>query len=92
MALLQRTVTPARLEANRRSAQRSTGPRTARTALNALRTGARSRTANRMYYAIFEAPPGGVLAMARSIMTPSELAHPYAAYMLDKFRSPDDDV
>ena len=41
------TLTPARIEANRRNAQKSTGPRTARgkgqSRMNSLRTGERSR-------------------------------------------------
>ena len=94
MALLKRRVTPARLAANRENARRSTGPRTAagksRSALNALRTGARSKTMKLTWQVIAEAPVGGVRRMARQVMTPAERAHPMVAPLLNLYWSPDD--
>ena len=91
MPLLRRTVTPARLAANRRSALRSTGPRTregkSRSSLNALRRGGRSKTIDLLWDILYIAPPCKVITMARSRMTPGQLAHPRVQYMLDFFWS-----
>lgn len=94
MALLKRTVTPARLEANRRAARRSTGPRTAagklRSSLNAYRHGGRSRGMDLLWHILYAAPVGGVVRMARQVMTPAQLANPDVVFMLNQFLSPDD--
>jgi len=68
------TRTPALLEANRRNARKSTGPRTARgkaqTRLNALRTGEYSRLRRGLLVTLLYAPPGAVERWARSMVTP----------------------
>jgi hypothetical protein len=63
MSLLKpRVMTPARLAANRRNAQKSTGPRTARgkaqSSMNGLRHGSCSPTYRRFWLALRDAPPG----------------------------------
>jgi len=87
MPRLKRTVTPARLAANRRAALLSTGPRTARgkqrSSLNALRMGRRSQTIDLLWNILANAPPFGVLRVARQLMTPAQLAHPDVAYLLN---------
>ena len=94
MSRLKRTVSPARLAANRRSARKSTGPRTdagkARSSLNALREGRRSETIKLLWKIIFEAPPCGVIKMARRMMTAAQLSHPEVAWMLNHFLSAGD--
>ena len=94
MALLKRTVTPARLAANRRSALKSTGPRTAagksHSALNAMRRGRRSNTHSLLWQILDEAPVCGVRRMARARMTPGQLAHPDVHFMLGLFWSRED--
>jgi len=94
MALLKRAVTSARLAANRRAARRSTGPRTAagklRSSLNAYRHGGRSRGLDLLWHILYAAPVGGVVRMARQVMTPAQLANPDVAFMLNRFLSPDD--
>jgi len=96
MPLLHRTVTPARLAANRRSALRSTGPRTregkSRSSLNAMRQGGRSKTIDLLWDILYAAPPCKVITMARNRMTPGQLAHPRVQYMLDCFWSPEEIV
>jgi len=68
------TMTPARIEANRRNARKSTGPRTARgkaqTRLNAWRNGGRSRLRRDLWLGLHHAPPGRVRAWAKALMTP----------------------
>jgi hypothetical protein len=94
MPLLKRTVTPARLAANRRAARRSTGPRTKagklRSSLNAYRHGGRSRAKRLVWYILETAPVGGVMRTARRIMTPAQLANPDVTFMLNQFLSPGD--
>ena len=91
MPVLKRTVTPARLAANRRAARHSTGPRTAggksRSSLNALRGGCRSKTIELLLQVLSEAPPGGVLRMARQKMTAAQLSRPSIAFTLNLFRT-----
>jgi hypothetical protein len=71
------TLTPALLEACRRNAQKSTGPRTApgkaNMRMNALRKGGRSRLWREFAEVLFYAPPGRVEAMVRVMLT-SDLA------------------
>jgi hypothetical protein len=94
MSLLKRTVTPARLAANRRSALKSTGPLTAagkaRSSLNALRHGGRSKTYELLWSILLQAPPCGVIRMARAYMSPAQLALPHVARMLNLFLSDSD--
>jgi hypothetical protein len=73
-------MTAARLEANRRNARKSTGPRTAlgksQSWLNGLRNGSRSRLINHLMQALVDARPGRVLETARAVLTPAQLRHP----------------
>ena len=84
MSLLKRRVfSPARIAANRRNAQKSTGPRSARgkaqSRLNRLRDGARSRLYQDLMWKLMDAPSGGVARTARAAMTPELAAHPLFA-------------
>jgi len=71
------TLTPARIEANRRNAQRSTGPRTpqgkAQSRMNGLRNGVRSPLDHDLLQALFDALPGAVDKAVRRPITPSPL-------------------
>ena len=84
------TLTPARLEANRRSSRKSTGPRTARgksqSRMNSLRTGFRSRFLHDLCLTLFYAPPYAVDRVARAVLTPEQAAHPLFAETVDMFR------
>src|SRR5271163_4099481 len=84
------TRTPAFLEANRRNAQKSTGPRTRRgkahSSLNALRQGLRSRAYGNLWLELFDAPPCSVDCTAAAILTPQQAAHPLFAEAVDQFR------
>jgi hypothetical protein len=80
------TMTPARLEDKRRNARKSTGPRTeagkSQSRMNSLRTGSRSRLVSELFLALYDAPPGAVLHVARTL--PPELtAHPMFAEMVE---------
>ena len=94
MPLLKRTVTPARLAANRRAALKSTGPRTARgkaqSSLNALRSGGRSKTMTLLWEIVSEADAGCVVSLARELMTPAQLSHPEVADVLNTCLAPGD--
>jgi hypothetical protein len=76
---LTRTVTAARLAANRRSALKSTGPRTEagkrRSSLNALRPGSRSKADVLFWKALMMAPAGQVLQTADRLMTREQRLH-----------------
>jgi hypothetical protein len=82
-------MTPARLEANRRNAQKSTGPRTARgksqSRMNRLRRGGRSRLYGDLLQALMDAPPCRVLETARAILTPAQMSHPLFAELVGIF-------
>ena len=84
------TLTAARLEANRRNAQKSTGPRTARgkawSRLNGLRTGSRSQGYRALWKALAEAPPGAVERVAAQMLTPEQASHPLLSFVVDLFR------
>jgi len=84
------TLTPARIEANRRNAMKSTGPRTARgkgqSRMNSLRTGVRSRFMHDLYLMLLDAPACAVDRVARTILTPEQAMHPLFADALDLFR------
>jgi hypothetical protein len=96
MLLRKSTMTPARLEANRRNAQKSTGPRTARgksqSRLNGLRRGSRSRFYNDLLLALSNAPPGGIEKTARAVLTPAQGAHPLFAQLVEIFRQSEIEV
>ncbi len=89
MSLRKNPLTPARLEANRRNAQKSTGPRTARgksqSRLNRLRNGGRSRLYEDLLKALVDAPPCKVLETARAILTPAQVSHPLFAELVRIF-------
>jgi hypothetical protein len=90
------TLTPARLAANRRSAQKSTGPRTARgkawSRMNGLRTGSRSTVYRELFEALLDAPPGGIDAVAGVILTPEQASHPLFASLVDQAREVEREV
>ena len=80
-------LTVARLEANRRNAQKSTGPWTARgkaqSRLNGLRTGLRSRFREDLVYALMTGPLGAVDRRVADRLTPAMAAHPVFAETLN---------
>ena len=84
------TMTPARIEANRRNAKKSTGPRTTRgksqSSLNSLRAGARSVLHRNFLELMLNAPPCSVHLVAQALLTPEQAAHPLFAETLDLFR------
>ncbi len=85
---------PAR--ANRRSALKPTGPRTAQgkgqSRMNGLRHGGRSRFYQGLWRALFEAPPCAVDRTARAILTPELAAHPNFARVVEMFRQAEIEV
>jgi hypothetical protein len=89
MSLLKpRVMTPARWAANRRNAQKSTGPRTARgksqCRLNGLLHGFCSPLYRQFWLALFEASPGYPVAKTVcSMLTPEESLHPVYADLID---------
>jgi hypothetical protein len=89
MSLRKNPMTPARLQANRRNSQKSTGPRTARgksqSRLNRLRGGGRSRLYGDLLKALVDAPPGRVFESARAILTPAQMSHPLFADLVEIF-------
>ena len=89
MSLRKNPMTPARLQANRRNSQKSTGPRLARgksqSRLNRLRRGGRSRLYGDLLKALVDAPPCRVLETARAILTPAQMAHPLFAELVKIF-------
>jgi len=82
--------TPAFLEANRRNAQKSTGPCTrrgkAQSCLNRLKAGARSRVYRRLWFGLLDAPPGAVERMAGALLTREQSAHPAFAELVNLAR------
>ena len=89
MSLRKNPMTPARLEANRRNSQKSTGPRTLRgksqSRLNRLRSGGRSRLYGDLLTALMDAPPCRVLQTARAVLTPAQMAHPLFSKLVEIF-------
>ena len=89
MSLLKpRVITPARRAAQRRNAEKSTGPRTARgkaqSRLNGLRHGFCSPLYRQFWLALLEAPPGHPVAnTVRTMLTPAESCHPVYADLID---------
>jgi len=97
MSLLKSlTLTPARLAANRRNAQKSTGPRTVRgkaqSRMNALRNGWRSPAYVGLWRALWEAPPCSVDKTASAVLPPDLARHPLFAHVVDMFRQAEIDV
>ena len=70
------TLTPARLEANRRNARKSTGPRTTRgkaqARLNGLGRGPRARFYYDFMMLLMETPPDELAKTVQAILTPEE--------------------
>ena len=89
MPLRKSPMTSARLEANRRNAQKSTGPRTARgksqSRLNGLRSGTRSRLYEDFLLALLDASPGTIVKTARTVLSPAQAAHPLFAPLVSIF-------
>ena len=96
MLLCKSTMTPARLEANRRNARKSTGPRTARgksqSRMNGLRRGSRSRLYHDLLLALSNAPPGAIAKTARATLTPAQAVHPMFAELVEIFRQSEIEV
>jgi hypothetical protein len=74
------TLTPAVLASQRRNARKFTGPRTARgkatSSLNRLRHGGRSPEYLGLLTALMEAPPGLVMATARTLLSGTPMPRP----------------
>lgn len=83
------TRTPALLGANRRNAQRSTGPRTtlgkAHTRLNGLRKGTRSPFYRNLLEVLFNAQPCRMEQTAKAVLSPEAAAHPMIARTVEVF-------
>ena len=90
------TMTPALLAANRRNAQRSTGPRTERgkrqSRMNGLRKGGRSPMYRDLLLALHYAPPGAIEETARAVLTPEQAAHPLFAASVEIARQAEIEV
>jgi hypothetical protein len=84
------TMTPARIEANRRNARKSTGPRSVRgkaqSRINGLRSGNRSRLYRDVMMTLADAPPCAVDKTARAVLTPEQAAHPMFRELVGLFR------
>ena len=80
------TLTPARLEANRRNARKSTGPRTSRgkaqVRFNALKNGRHSRHYQDFRMSLLFLPPCAVLG-SQQFLTPEEARHQLFAEALE---------
>jgi len=74
------TLTPARLEANRRNALKSTGPRSARgkawSCRNHFRTGGDSPEYWNFFLTLMNAPPGRMGLVAETLLRAQEVRHP----------------
>jgi len=90
------TMTPARIEANRRNAEKSTGPRTARgkvqSRMNSLWEGRRSRLYHDLMQTLFYAPPCAVEKTARAALTAEQAAHPLFTEPVEMFRQAEIEV
>jgi len=75
------TRTPALLAANRRNAQKSTGPRTALgkawSCRNHFRTGGESPEYKNFLHTLMNAPPGRMRPVAESLLQGLEVQHPH---------------
>jgi hypothetical protein len=83
MSLREFPLTPTRLEANRRNAGKSTGPRTAygksQSRMNGLRSGARPRLHRDLLQALVDALPGAVARTGQAVLTPAQAGNPLFA-------------
>jgi hypothetical protein len=83
-------LTPARLEANRRNAKKSTGPRTrrgkAQSRMNGLRTGLHSDFYHHLVEALVYAPPFSVDKTVNAILTPQQARHPIVIEIVEDCR------
>ena len=90
------TITEARLEANRRNAKRSTGPRTeagkARSRMNSLRHGGRSPEYLGVLAALGDAAPGAILRVGEACLTPAERMHPLYLRLVEMFTQVEADM
>jgi len=90
------TMTPARIEANRRNAQKSTGPRTVRgkgqSRMNGLREGGRSRLYLDLMQTLLYAPPCAMEETAGAVLSPQQAAHPLFAELVEMFRQAEIEV
>jgi len=90
------TMTPARLEANRRNAQKSTASRTARgkaqSRMNGLREGWDSRFYLNLVRALLKAPPCAGDETPRANLTPEQAAHPVFAEIIEIARQAEFEV
>jgi hypothetical protein len=84
------TMTEARLEANRRSAKKSTGPRTAagkaRSRMNGFRHGMRSPEYVKLLTALCDAAPGAVLRAGERCLTAVQRTHPAYMELVELFK------
>jgi hypothetical protein len=82
-------MTLARLEANRLSAKKSTGPRTAAgkaySRMNALRHGARSAEYMNLVKALCDAEPGAILRVGEGCLAAAEKTHPVYLQLIELF-------
>jgi hypothetical protein len=89
-------MSPARIEANRRNAQKSTGPRTAwgkaQSRMNSLRTGGRSAFHQNFILLLLGAPPCSGDRVARALLTPEQAAHPMFRETVEMFRRAESEV
>jgi len=80
-------LTPARLEANRRNAQKSTGPRSARgkaqSRMNSLRSGDYSPYYVNLVWALNNAPPCAVDETVRATLSPEQARHAVFARLVE---------
>ena len=83
------TITEARLEANRRNARKSTGPRTAegkaRSRMNGLKYGNRSSEFQRTFDALADADPGAILRVGDSCLTRAQKSYPAYRNLIELF-------
>jgi hypothetical protein len=89
MSLRKSPTSPALLEASRRNAQKSTGPRTrrgkAQSRWNSLRKGTRSPLYRDLLEALFYAPPCRVEQTARLLLSPESASQPLIARTVELF-------